>query len=412
MTSENPRLAILLPRFPDPADVWIQREMETLLQLGREINVFALSYDSHQMRALPAEMRALAAGVGERTRPAPRLAGLDLLTDPLEHLPGDPAGLRRQLVNRYRGQPLKMLEMRAFCDRAIELAIEMQARKIGHLHAQYATRPALAAWIIHELTGIPYSIRVHGPELALEDQVSPEAVQHASFLAAATQAARARLGERYGAAVAARTVVQHYGLDVKAYTQRVGILRAEPPFEVLCARALEAGEGLDLLVDACAGLLKEGLPLRLQIIGEGKLRRALQRQIDQLRLNGAVILPGELPAAERVRRMTAADCYIDPLPELAGQREALPVALFEALACSLPVVATDLPGRDELVRHFETGVLIPPGDRSTLASGIRDIYDSPAKAARLARAGRGLIAQEFDPLANARLLASWIQQVR
>lgn len=410
--SATPRLAVLLPHFPDPEDAWIQAEMEMLMRLGWEINVFALSYDTRQIGELSPELRALAAGVGERTRPSSRLAGLDWPTDPVERLPGNLEQVRKTVMNFYRGQPLKMLEMRSFCDKAAALAREMRAKRIGHLYVQYATRPALAAWIIHQLAGIPYSIRVHGPELALSGQVTETAVRGATFLAAATGAALSHLSSQYGASVAARTVVIHYGLDLRTYVPRVGILRPEPPFEVICARALEPGSGLELLLEACAELLKEGLPLHLQILGSGPLFKVLKRQIDHLKLDGAVEMPGEVTATERARRMAAADCYIDPMVELVGQREALPLALFEALACALPVVATNLPGRNELVRHFETGVLIPPGDRSTLVSGIRDIYNSPAKAARLARAGRELIAREFDPLVNARLLTTMILQER
>ena len=54
----------------------------------------------------------------------------------------------------------------------------------------------------------------------------------------------------------------------------------------------------------------------------------------------------------------------------------------------------------------------PPGDRTTLTAGIRDVYNQPAKAARIARAGRELLLQEFDPLVNARLLTSLILRQR
>lgn len=405
-----PRLAILLPRFPDPADFWIQREMEMLTRLGWELSIFALAYDSRQIADLPAELRALAAGVGERTRPAPSLAGFEPPSDPLQSLPGNPAQVRKEVMNSFRGQPLKMLEMRAFSGKATGLAAEMRARRIGHLHVQYGTRPALAGWIIHRLTGIPYSVRVHGPELSDRNEVVPQALKDAAFLATATQATRETLGSLYGASD--RAVVVHYGIEAGTYAPRVGILRAEPPFEVVCARPLEADNGLELLLKACAQLLNEGLPLHVQIIGEGKLRKVLQKQVDQMGFTGVVDLPGDLPAEERARRLAAADCYIDPLPQLRGEREALPLALFEALACSLPVVATNLPGRNELIRHYETGILVPPGDPSTLTAGIRDVYNQPAKAARIARAGRDLLLQEFDPLVNARLLTSLILRQR
>lgn len=407
MVPSLPRLAVLLPRFPNLADHWIHREMEMLMRLGWELSIFALAYDKRRLAALPPELRALAAGVGERTLPVPRLARVE---PPSRPLAGNAAEVRRDIMNLHRGQPLKMLELRTLSDRATALAGEMRAKRIGRLYVQYATRTALAGWIIHRLTGIPYTVRVHGPELMDGSQVTPEALKSADFLAAATQSAREALDDRFGAGK--RAVVVHYGLDVNHYVPRVGILHADPPFEVICVRPLEADNGLELLVAAAAELLTEGLPLHLQIIGEGKLRKALQKQVDQMPFKGAVELPGELTVDERARRLAAADCYIDPLPRLRGEREALPLGLFEALACSLPVVATNLPGRNELIRHYETGVLIPPGDRSTLASGIRDVYNSPAKATRLARAGRELVAKEFDPLVNARLLTSLILRQR
>ena len=410
--SSKPRLAFLFPHFPDPADIWIQSEMERLMRLGWEIYVFALSYDTQQIAAMPSEIRALTAGMGERTRPSPRLAGVEVPTDPEDRLPADTGQVRKTVMNFYRGQPLKMLEIRGFNDKMLVLAREMRVKRIGHVLAQYATRPALGAWIIHQLTGIPYSVRVHGPELAGPSPETSAALNGAAFIAAATQSAREKLRVNYGESVSERTSVIHYGLDVNAYPQRVGILRAEPPFEVICERPLEANQGLELLVDACAELLNEGLPLHLQIIGEGNLRKPLQKKIDLFQQKNVVDLPGKLSLDERTRKMAAADCYIDPLPELRGEREALPLALFEALACSLPVVATNLPGRDELVRHYETGVLIPPGDRSTLGSGIRDIYNGPSRAARMARAGRTLILNEFDPVANARLLGELILKER
>ena len=55
-----PRLAILLPRFPDPADFWIQREMEMLTRLGWELSIFALAYDSRQIACLQLELEACA----------------------------------------------------------------------------------------------------------------------------------------------------------------------------------------------------------------------------------------------------------------------------------------------------------------------------------------------------------------
>jgi glycosyltransferase involved in cell wall biosynthesis len=85
--------------------------------------------------------------------------------------------------------------------------------------------------------------------------------------------------------------------------------------------------------------------------------------------------------------------------------EGIPVALMEALACALPVVATSISGIPELVHPGETGLLVSPANADELADAIMIIYNNPEDAARLGASGRHLVLKEFSLQENvSRLL--------
>lgn len=74
----------------------------------------------------------------------------------------------------------------------------------------------------------------------------------------------------------------------------------------------------------------------------------------------------------------------------------IPVALMEALASRLPVVATSISGVPELVRDGDTGWLVPPGDAPALADAAEDVLSDPSAATTRATAGRTHVETEFD----------------
>jgi glycosyltransferase involved in cell wall biosynthesis len=81
------------------------------------------------------------------------------------------------------------------------------------------------------------------------------------------------------------------------------------------------------------------------------------------------------------------------LPSTYG--EGVPKALLEAAACARPIVATDVPGCREVVRHGETGILVPPHNLEPLADAIATLVDDPVQRHAMGRAGRALVERNF-----------------
>jgi glycosyltransferase involved in cell wall biosynthesis len=128
--------------------------------------------------------------------------------------------------------------------------------------------------------------------------------------------------------------------------------------------------------------------VHLLVIGDGPQRHALERFQRKCLIEDRVHFLG---ARDDVPRLMP---HFDLL-WLASGYEGLPNVIMEAMACDIPVVATDIWGNRELVVHDQTGYLVPVGDRAGLARYANKILDDPQLGRRLGQAGRERIAAEF-----------------
>jgi glycosyltransferase involved in cell wall biosynthesis len=95
---------------------------------------------------------------------------------------------------------------------------------------------------------------------------------------------------------------------------------------------------------------------------------------------------------------------ISVLPTSYG--EGVPLALLEAAACGRPVIASDTPGCREIVRHGETGLLVPPHDIDALADAVVALAADPTRRHAMGMAGRALVERDFAaPLIAEQTLA-------
>lgn len=145
------------------------------------------------------------------------------------------------------------------------------------------------------------------------------------------------------------------------------------------------------LIDAFS-LVKPGLDARLLIVGEGPLRAALEQRIRNHQLTEHIHLLGarqDVPAL-----LNAADLFV-----LSSDIEGMPLAVGEALACELPVVATDASGVAELLG--ECGEIVPRGNPDALASAMRRALSAGRGSPDMKAARRARIATNFSLTAVA-----------
>ncbi|WP_406697971.1 glycosyltransferase family 4 protein [Singulisphaera sp. Ch08] len=154
-------------------------------------------------------------------------------------------------------------------------------------------------------------------------------------------------------------------------------------------------KGLDTLVDAWPLVLATHPRAKLTLIGEGPERAALERQVERLGLGDSVELPGATDAPGA--RLLESDLFLLP-----SREEGMSIALLEAMALGVPLVASAIPGNQHLVRDRVLGRLAPPNDPEALGRAILEQWAEFDQATRMGQAARRRVAEEFSIAAVAR----------
>ena len=149
------------------------------------------------------------------------------------------------------------------------------------------------------------------------------------------------------------------------------------------------------VLDAIAAirlLRAQGLPVRLLLAGpsDPDNRGSLtDEMLSSLAAEPGIEWLGRIEDVRAVWKRAA----VAVLPSSYG--EGIPKALIEAAACARPIVATDVPGCREIVRHGETGILVPANETARLAEAIAALAGDPERRRAMGRAGRALVEREF-----------------
>lgn len=280
--------------------------------------------------------------------------------------------------------------------KSVRFAYEMQQSGVSHVHAHFATHPTVSAFLINRLTGIPFSFTAHGSDLHVERRMLDKKVEAAAFAVTVSSYNKEVIVKECGEELREKVQIVHCGVDPEIFSP------SEPknedrPFHVLCVAALRDVKGHKHLVDACEILHRRGVDFVCDLVGDGPLRRRLRAQIERLGLQGKVLLHGTLPREGVVKMMSNAGvAALTSVPTPEGRQEGIPTVLMEAMASTVPVVASRLSGIPELVDHERSGLLVPPGDAHAIADALQRLSEDSSLRQKMGTAGRDKVIREFN----------------
>jgi glycosyltransferase involved in cell wall biosynthesis len=204
--------------------------------------------------------------------------------------------------------------------------------------------------------------------------------------------------ERHERFLPARRTVIRSGVEFGRYSQaRPGL---EGPLRMIHVGALEPRKGQEYAVEAVALLRDAGVQTTLTLVGSGSDEAMLRQKVTDAGLNEVVIFAG--PQADPRGLLTSADLFVFP-----SRQEGFAIALLEAMAHGLAVVATAVGGNSEALVDGKGGRLVPPQDAPALAAAIAELARDRSKLAEMARFNRERVAQEFSLDVTVRQLAEW-----
>ncbi|MCM8812073.1 MAG: glycosyltransferase [Candidatus Omnitrophica bacterium] len=158
---------------------------------------------------------------------------------------------------------------------------------------------------------------------------------------------------------------------------------------VVSVGRLSSEKGHDDLLKAFSVVLRQEPRARLVIVGDGPEKQNLVKLQDRLGLNGAVTLTGMRDDVNRW--LTGADLYVQP-----SRREGLPLAVLEAMAMGLPVVATDVGDLKQVISDGEDGYLVEAGNPDGLAEKMVDLLGRLDQQHSVAEAARRTVQERFS----------------
>lgn len=272
------------------------------------------------------------------------------------------------------------------------------------IHAQFAGPAAVAAFVWAQLADIPWTVRAHAYDIYRPYRWAPHVLRRATRVIAISEHARRHLRDEMS--VPSRLV--RVGIPTTGVAAR-GSMSRGASLRLVSVGSLHEKKGHDLAIRAAHALARGGIEVSLDIIGEGPLRRSLER----LAVGPArVSLPGHRHVSDVRSAYHMYDAFImTPVKTRSGDMDGIPVAMMEAMAARLPVFATLTGGMGELLQDAATGTVLR-GTPERMAETIERAIQDPDRLDRLTSAAAQRIQQEFDVEATSQHLATeWLDAI-
>ncbi len=398
MTSQNPKLAVLVKGWPRLSETFIAQELVALQEAGHQFDIWSLRHPTDtkrhplhdrfkgQVRYLPEYLyqepqRVLAARAIAQRLPgyaeAYRVWRQDLRRDPTHNR-----------IRRF-GQA---------CVLAAELPDATRA-----LYAHFMHTPSSVARYAAIMRDVPWSFSAHAKDIwtspEWEKREKLQAATHgAAFGATCTAIGAAHLREL--ADDPARVDLIYHGLDLARFPSPPDrkLRAADGPFHMISVGRLVEKKGFDHLIDALA-LLPVTLDWHWTHIGGGALGGVLRDRATAAGIADRISWKGACDQPEVIEAMRGADLFVLPSRVAEdGDRDGLPNVLMEAASQLLPILSTPVSAIPEFITSGTHGIL-SDDDPKSLANAMLALASDPEATAKMARAAYDRLLAEFrmDP---------------
>lgn len=406
-------VAYVLLHFPYLTETFIAEEIQAILSHGIHVQIVSL------LKPGPGPAYPLSQELLCYARYAPGLMTFALWKAQLYFLYRSSRVYFDLLVTLLRSpcpkQPLMLFAKRMMIFlKAVAVAYQLKDSGVHLLHSHFAWLSGAAAWICARLLGLPFTVTAHAYDIYASTDLLGLVMGQAAQVVTISEYNRrwmAGMGLRQAESIS----VIHCGVNLKQFEYQPRMQARRPasgPLRILSVGSLVAKKGHSHLIEACKLLRQQELDFTCTIIGDGIEESRLHEQIalcglqNQVKLLGARSHP-EVVAAYRQHDLFVLASIVTPN----GDRDGIPVVMMEAGALGSPLISTQVSGIPELVRHNETGWLVPPGDVVALAESIATLAANPALRIQLGQNARALVEAEFNIETNALELATLFHDV-
>ncbi|NOZ25649.1 MAG: glycosyltransferase family 4 protein [Nitrospirae bacterium] len=280
--------------------------------------------------------------------------------------------------------------------KAIYLSAVLRDASVTHIHAHWASTPSTMAYVISEVSGIPWSFTAHRGDIA-ENNILRAKCASASFVRTIDEGGREDLaGIIDDRTLEEKILTVHMGVDVRRNVRRPAV--PHEVFTLLCPANLVPKKGHRYLLESCRILSDKGVRFRCLIAGDGPLEDELKEMAEGLPAGCDVRFLGRLPHEKLLGMYADGEVDAVVLPSIVtddGVKEGIPVALIEAMSFGIPVISTCTGGIPELIGDG-SGIMVSERDAESLADVIERLVRDADYYRTLSMRGREKVEKDFN----------------
>jgi glycosyltransferase involved in cell wall biosynthesis len=414
-SSSDKQIGYLLRSYPRLSQTFILNEILALEKIGVSIQIFALT-DPHE-KVVQMQVDLVQAPVHYLDEDIQPRSLRNMLNENAQvawlHLKGYLRSLVYIAANRGIDEGYTASNRWECFLQAVHLIYLLvlkerrTGKKIDHLHAHFAHDPALIAYLVHCITGIPFSFTAHARDLyQVPEKVLTDRIREARAVITCCGSNLEYLNQIAPSQKSKFSLVYH-GVNLKDFqpVSNPGASSAPNGPLILSVGRLVEKKGFQDLLEALFIVKKRGEDFRCAIYGAGPLAKQLEEWIEKHGMTGEVRLNGDRTQQELIPLYQNATLFIlTPVQTDDGDRDGIPNVLLEAMAVGLPVITTAVSGIPELVEHNLNGLLYQSHDVEGVASGIIELLRNAEKRRQLGGAASKKVREQFDVAQAAKRL--------
>ena len=300
-------------------------------------------------------------------------------------------------------------ELLTYAARALPFALKRQRARPYDMCLAWSAVPAGGiALALRRLAGLPYAVRVSGPDIpGFEERYAWLYPLLTPLIRRIWNGAQTVVAKCEGEAEMIRAVDGSVGIslipngvDLEVF-QPGDPIPSSGPLRLLCVGRLIERKGQHHLIEAVKRLTDEGIDVTLDLVGTGDAKAANEAQARRLWLADRVRFLGYVPREEIPAHYAAAHVFVLP-----SYNEGMSVATLEAMAAGLPIVVTRTGGADELVEEGANGLTFKWADVEVLTTHLRSLAKNRNRAREMGAASRvraaafswGSVAQSYKEM--------------
>jgi glycosyltransferase involved in cell wall biosynthesis len=392
-------------QYPQLSETFISDEIAELVRQGVEVTVFTL--DPPRQRDFLLEDRNVNVPVVDCSLPPSNLRRFLFLVGLFPLAVRRPISFVKSIASAVSS--FRKIVCLNFLH-AGKVALFLRRNKTDLLHGGFAGDPAAVAMLAAELSGVPFSFAAHAVGFFVSPILMEEKISKAKLVRAVSHYNKTyledhfvKISNHFNSNDCVKIKAMHCALDLNKFPLSRNSSSRE--FRIISVGRLVEKKGFSYLLMALRELNEEGLHFPTTIVGGGPIANELMALKARLNLGEEVDFAGPLSRLAVMVRMRMASVFVLPCIRAAnGDMDGLPIAILEAMACGVPVVATNISGIPEAVKEG-AGILVPPHDPAALAAAIKEVYDDWRNGGRKFTGGRRVVEEHFDLEKNVAALA-------